>query len=61
MAIPSHLSEIFFKQKCPKIHKPREEIGVCKTVFFQMYIGGFGGRKNKNWTDHLVPRGDFVL
>jgi hypothetical protein len=32
-----------------------------KTDFFQMYIGGFGGRKYKNWTDHLVPKGDFVL
>ena len=33
IAVPFHPSEIFFKQKCPKIPKPREEIGVCKTVF----------------------------
>jgi hypothetical protein len=32
-----------------------------KTVFFQMYTTGFGGRKNKSWTDRLSVKGDFEI
>ena len=32
-----------------------------KTDFFQMYTVGFGGRKNKSWTDHLSVEGDFEI